>query len=143
MRLWTLHPRYLDARGLVALWREGLLAQAVLQGKTRGYTRHPQLARFQSERASEGCLAAYLRIVQGEAERRGYVFAAEKISRRHWSGSLLVTRGQIAYEWEHLRQKVAARSSPWFDTIRGVKRPRPHPMFRVVPGPIADWERVK
>jgi len=30
MRLWSLHPRYLDAKGLVALWREGLLAQKVL-----------------------------------------------------------------------------------------------------------------
>jgi hypothetical protein len=29
-RIWSLHPKYLDARGLVALWREGLLAQAVL-----------------------------------------------------------------------------------------------------------------
>ncbi|HEU5178767.1 MAG TPA: pyrimidine dimer DNA glycosylase/endonuclease V, partial [Burkholderiales bacterium] len=32
MRLWSLHPKYLDARGLVALWREALLAQAVLRG---------------------------------------------------------------------------------------------------------------
>ena len=37
MRLWTLHPKYLDPQGLVALWREALLARAVLQGKTRGY----------------------------------------------------------------------------------------------------------
>jgi hypothetical protein len=28
---------------LVAVWREGLLAQAVLQGKTNGYKNHPQL----------------------------------------------------------------------------------------------------
>jgi hypothetical protein len=33
MRLWSLHPEYLDANGLVALWREALLAQAFLQGK--------------------------------------------------------------------------------------------------------------
>ena len=37
MRLWSLRPKYLDSQGLVALWREGLLAQAVLRGKTRGY----------------------------------------------------------------------------------------------------------
>jgi hypothetical protein len=37
MRLWTLHPRYLDSQGLVALWREGLLAQAVLRNRTRGF----------------------------------------------------------------------------------------------------------
>ncbi len=34
MRLWTLHPKYLDPRGLVALWREALFAQAVLRGWT-------------------------------------------------------------------------------------------------------------
>jgi hypothetical protein len=32
MRLWTLHPQYLDPRGLVALWRVALLAQQVLLG---------------------------------------------------------------------------------------------------------------
>ena len=37
MRLWTIHPRYLDSRGLVALWRESLLARAVLRSQTRGY----------------------------------------------------------------------------------------------------------
>ncbi|HKX52383.1 MAG TPA: pyrimidine dimer DNA glycosylase/endonuclease V [Nitrosospira sp.] len=38
MRLWTLHPRYLDTKGLVAAWREALLAQKVLSGLTSGYT---------------------------------------------------------------------------------------------------------
>jgi len=37
MRLWTIHPKYLDAKGLVALWRETLLAKHVLEGKTPGY----------------------------------------------------------------------------------------------------------
>ena len=32
MRLWSLSPRYLDVKGLVAVWREGLLADAVLLG---------------------------------------------------------------------------------------------------------------
>ncbi|MGP1680491.1 MAG: pyrimidine dimer DNA glycosylase/endonuclease V [Giesbergeria sp.] len=36
MRLWSLHPQYLDSKALVALRREGLLAQAVLAGLTRG-----------------------------------------------------------------------------------------------------------
>ncbi|MEN6399799.1 MAG: pyrimidine dimer DNA glycosylase/endonuclease V, partial [Rectinema sp.] len=29
MRLWTLHPQYLDQKGLTAAWREGLLAKKV------------------------------------------------------------------------------------------------------------------
>ena len=35
-------------QGLVALWREALLARAVLRGKTRGYRHHPQLHRFRA-----------------------------------------------------------------------------------------------
>jgi hypothetical protein len=48
MRLWSLHLKYLDRIGLIACWREGLLAKAVLEGKTKGYTHHPQLIRFQT-----------------------------------------------------------------------------------------------
>ena len=59
MRLWSLHPKYLDARGLVALWREALLAQAVLRGETRGYRHHPQLARFDDV----GAIAQYLSLI--------------------------------------------------------------------------------
>ena len=43
MRLWSLHPKYLDKLGLLGLWRESLLAQKVLLGKTKGYKNHPQL----------------------------------------------------------------------------------------------------
>ncbi|MGA2330816.1 MAG: pyrimidine dimer DNA glycosylase/endonuclease V [Syntrophales bacterium] len=46
MRLWSLHPGYVDARGLVALWREGMLARKVLQHQTKGYKNHLQLHRF-------------------------------------------------------------------------------------------------
>nr|WP_243687290.1 pyrimidine dimer DNA glycosylase/endonuclease V [Methanobacterium formicicum] len=59
MRLWSLHPKYLDVKGLVALWREGLLARAVLKGKTKGYTNHPQLIRFKNQKKS-GSFPGYL-----------------------------------------------------------------------------------
>ena len=49
MRLWSLHPKYLDSKGLVAVWREGLLALEVLKGNTKGYRSHPQLTRFLQE----------------------------------------------------------------------------------------------
>jgi hypothetical protein len=60
MRLWTLHPQYLDSKGLVAAWREGLLAQKVLAGKTRGYRHHPQLKRFQAQSQPLAAIAAFL-----------------------------------------------------------------------------------
>ena len=81
MRLWTLHPRYLDAKGLVALWREALLAQKVLQGKTKGYRYHPQLIRFQRHSRPVAVLAMYLTAILKEAKVRGYHFDGRKISR--------------------------------------------------------------
>lgn len=141
MRLWSLHPKYLDARGLVALWREGLLAQAVLRGATRGYRHHPQLERFRRQSAPVAVLSEYLRVVQREAEARGYCFAAAKISRARSAARLTVTRGQLEYEWEHLKQKVLRRAPDWSDRLRQVVVPEPHPLFRVVRGGVEPWEK--
>lgn len=141
MRLWSLHPQYLDPRGLVALWREGLLAQAVLRGRTRGYRNHPQLTRFRRCPSPVGTVAAYLRVVQAEALAREYRFDAAKISRAKAHSPLTVTRGQLRFEWEHLLAKVQRRDPQWGVELTEVRRPRPHPLFRVLPGEVEDWER--
>ena len=73
MRLWTLHPRYLDPQGLVALWREALLARAVLRGEIRGYRHHPQLDRFRAQAAPVSALNAYLARPRGSAVARLFV----------------------------------------------------------------------
>jgi hypothetical protein len=143
MRLWSLHPEYLDARGLVALWREGLLAQAVIAGKTRGYRHHPQLARFLEAPAPGRRIAAYLRAVERTAAGRAYRFDASKIGRAGPVVPLPVTRGQLDYEWSHLRRKLEARAPAWLARLGRVTRPLPHPIFRVVAGGIAEWEVVK
>jgi hypothetical protein len=140
MRLWSLHPSYLDARGLVALWREALLAQAVLRGRTHGYKRHPQLRRFVESRAPRAAMAAYLRAVQAEAVRRGYRFDAHKIARGRPVGKLRVTRGQLRYELEHLTRKLRIRAPDWLAKLPATALPRPHPIFSVVRGGIAAWE---
>jgi hypothetical protein len=106
MRLWTLHPKYLDARGLVALWREALLAQKVLCGTTRGYKHHPQLRRFSRLANPPAALANYLAGVHEEAVQRGYKFDASKIGTRQFRGKLKETRGQLLYEWRHLKRKL-------------------------------------
>jgi hypothetical protein len=141
MRLWSVHPKYLDARGLVALWREGLLAQAVLRGRTTGYRHHPQLQRFRAQSSPVGAIADYLRSVHAEADRRGYAFAAGKISTARSSGTIAVTRGQMMHEWSHLMAKLARRDPERRAHLGGVRRPQPHPSFRVVPGGIEAWER--
>src|SRR5436189_4417164 len=98
MRLWTLHPRYLDSKGLVAAWREALLAQKVLQGGTRGYTCHPQLSRFRSHQQPVPAIAAFLAGIAEEAQRRGYHFKLYKISRRKLREQIEETQGQLIHE---------------------------------------------
>lgn len=141
MRLWSLHPRHLDARGLVALWREGLLARAVLAGRTRGYRHHPQLERFRERRDPLAALDCYLSRVFDEACGRGYAFDPTKIRyRRCAGGRASVSAGQLAHEWEHLLGKLKVRDAGrWRAARRG--HPSPHPCFRVIPGPVAEWER--
>jgi hypothetical protein len=141
MRLWTLHPKYLDHRGLVALWREGLLAQAVLSGNTTGYVHHPQLRRFRDRPSPIGLVAEYLRTVHAESVVRGYSFDAGKISRARDRGRVAVTRGQLDYEWGHLMAKLQQRDPRWRARLARVKRPRAHPVFRIVPGAIESWEK--
>jgi len=140
MRLWSVHPKYLDARGLVALWREGLLAQAVLRGRTNGYRQHPQLLRFRAQPAPVGAIADYLRSVHAEARDRGYAFSAPKVSAARGAGVITVTRGQLMYEWSHLLAKLAIRDPELRGRLAHVRRPQPHPLFRVVPGDVATWE---
>lgn len=141
MRLWTLHPRYLDAQGLVALWREGLLARAVLRGRTRGYRHHPQLARFRSHATPRAAINTYLAVIVAEARARGYAFERRKIGPAHGRLRLRATRGQLDYEWRHLLRKLRKRSPRVHRRWRTEKSPAPHPLFRIGRGGVASWER--
>ena len=143
MRLWTLHPKYLDAKGIVALWREALLAQKVLRGATRGYKHHPQLRRFSRLAHPPAAMAGYLAAVHEEAVRRGYKFDASKIGTRRVRGKLAETRGQLLYEWRHLKRKLKRRDVKRYRDLLLVKIPAPHPLFRIVPGKVRDWEKVR
>jgi hypothetical protein len=142
MRLWSVHPKYLDSRGLVALWREALLAQAVLRGRTRGYRHHPQLDRFRGQSSPIGAIADYLRGVHAESVARGYTFDARKISPVRAAVAMPVTRGQLTHEWLHLGAKLARRDRGWLRSVSAVRRPQPHPSFHVVPGDVEVWERA-
>jgi hypothetical protein len=143
MRLWTLHPEYLDARGLVALWREGLLARAVLRGRTRGYRHHPQLERFRAHPAPVSAINTYLVQIHIEAARRGYAFDRSRVGPARACDPIRATSGQIAHEWGHLMAKLEARDPARFNALRAAPAaPRPHPSFRVVRGGVEGWERV-
>jgi hypothetical protein len=136
------HPKYLDARGLVALWREGLLARAVLAGRTRGYTAHPQLIRFRQAARPLAAINAYLAAVADEARLRGYRFDRRKIRgfRRH--PPLAETRGQLRAEWRHLQAKLRRRAPRLARGWRAVTIPAAHPLFRIHAGGVRPWEKA-
>jgi hypothetical protein len=143
MRIWSLHPRHLDRQGLTACWRETLLAQAVLAGRTRGYRSHPQLDRFREQSDPLGALAWYLHGVADEAASRGYNFDRGRIDRGPVpAATIAVTSGQLRLEWEWLRSKLEARSPAELERWADLELPEPHPSFHLIDGPIAAWERL-
>jgi len=141
MRLWTLHPRYLDVKGLTAAWREGLLALAVLRGRTIGYRNHPQLRRFQEQDKPALYVRAYLAALLAEAGARGYNFDAAKLRGLQTTARIIETSGQLDYEFEHLKRKLRIRDPRRCRVLTSLKRPVAHPLFRIVPGPVRDWEK--
>jgi hypothetical protein len=141
MRIWSVHPKYLDAKGLVAVWREGLLAQKVLEGKTRGYRNHPQLVRFMSQADPLAALADYLQVIADEAKRRGYAFEVGKIKSEGAAQPIPLNRGQLLYEWEHFKARLLIRDPQRHKEMLGIAVPETHPLFTVVVGDVENWEQ--
>lgn len=141
MRLWSLHPRYLDTKGLVAVWREALLAKAVLAGKTKGYTKHSQLHRFKQHESPVEAINCYLGGIYDEALERGYSFDGSKLE-HSLVQQLTVTQGQISFELNHLLEKLKTRSPLTYSLLLGVEVVEPHPLFMIIPGPVESWEKV-
>lgn len=144
MRLWTLHPSYLDASGLVACWREALLARQVLAGNTKGYRHHPQLHRFRQTDDPVSAIDAYLSGLLAEASRRSYRFNASLIGTPGLPIALIpVTTGQLEYEKRHLFEKLAKRSPDLALSLEKTVFLQPHPLFIVKDGDIESWEKVR
>ncbi len=141
MRLWSLHPRYLDPQGLVALWREALLARAVLRGETRGYRHHPQLDRFRDHASPRSAISQYLSAIHAEASSRGYAFDRSKVGIARSTTPIAVTEGQLEFEWGHLLKKLSVRSPEHYRRWRSLRSPGCHPLFRCRPGAVEPWER--
>jgi len=143
MRLWSLHPQYLDTQGLLAVWREGLLAQKVLAGKTKGYRGHPQLDRFKTQNSPQKAIGQYLLGIWNEANRRGYSFKRTKVKHAFQKAPAIpVTSGQLRYEWKHLKKKLRRRDPARLKTMRNDPTIKTHPSFRIVAGKVEDWEKV-
>ena len=143
MRIWSLHPKYLDRQGLLACWRETLLAQKVLRGETRGYRHHPQLIRFRAQIDPLGAVVAYLNGLADDADRRGYHFDRSKIAAHLTTEKIPVPRGQLLYEWQHLKEKLSRRDPERYAWIVTIDHPELHPLFTLIEGPIEAWEKTK
>ena len=142
MRIWSVHPKYLDAKGIVALWRETLLARKVLQGETKGYKNHPQLNRFRKAGDPLSAINLYLSYVFSDAAGRGYNFNREKINRGFKETAMTVTRGQLNFEFRHLLHKLKSRDQGKFREIADIGTPDAHPLFIVIDGEIEAWEKI-
>jgi len=127
----------------LAVWREALLAQKVLSGRTKGYCRHPQLERFKESHYPLAQISSYLNGIYREASKRGYSFDRGKIGFCAKSSlkKIPVNRGQVKFESAHLLDKLKARDPVKYRVLVSSGITRVHPVFRVVGGGIADWER--
>lgn len=142
MRIWSLHPKYLDAKGLVALWRETLLAKHVLEGRTKGYGHHPQLHRFKQADRPLDRINQYLATVYDESLARSYHFDRDKIDRGFDPAVMVVTSGQIGFETQHLLNKLKVRDKERFNELADLEVIEPNPMFKVVEGDVEAWEII-
>jgi hypothetical protein len=143
MRLWSISPEYLDSKGLVALWREAILAKKVLEGRTAGYVHHPQLIRFKAQKDPIAAINSYLETVFLESKKRGYGFDESKIGKSRFSGTIQCTSGQLRYEIEHLSAKLKTRCPERLESIGDPHPILPNPIFSVIRGGVEAWERKK
>ena len=143
MRIWSVHPSYLDTKGLVAVWREGLLALHVLSGKTKGYTHHPQLIRFRKHPTPVDAITNYLHSIVDEAEKRGFKFDRQKLQLIKKVDVITITRGQLEYETKHLKEKLRTRDPQKFISLESQSLFSSHPLFELIEGPIASWEKIQ
>lgn len=143
MRLWSLSPEYLDCKGLLALWREALLARKVILGKTKGYRHHPQLIRFKACEDPLRAIDAFLYRVHQESEKRGYCFNSAKAKKVIETRLIPVTKGQVEYEYKHLMTKLKQRDKPRFIELKHKKKIKVNSVFRLVKGDIERWEKKK
>ncbi len=143
MRIWSLHPKYLDRKGFLALWREALLAKHVLEGKTNGYKNHPQLERFKKAKKPLDCINQYLMSIYEESVKRGYKFDRSKIELEFIAMTLTVTSGQLNFERKHLLEKLKKRDITKYNELITAPKIESHPLFKLVEGDIEKWEKLR
>jgi len=144
MRLWSIHPKYLDRQGLLACWREGLLALSVARkGFVGAYSKHPQLERFKKTRDPKGAIVSFLQEIAMEMMARGY--RPKALPRPKHRQKIAVTKGQLEFEFSRLQEKLRKRSKAKFLENRRIvskeKGLKTNGSFYIVAGPKESWEK--
>jgi len=142
VRLWSIHPKYLDVHGFLGLWREALLAQKALLGLTKGYTNHPQLIRFKCTTDPVLYVGSYLYYVYVEGLARGYHLDKSKIIKYDLTIRLPVTEGQVNYEFKHLLKKLKKRDVEKYKQLKDINKIETNPLFYLVKGEIENWDKI-
>lgn len=142
MRLWSIHPKYLDVKGLSGLWRESLLARKILLGKTKAYANHPQMCRFHALRKPLPAIDTYLKHIYIESCNRGYCFNRKKFGNKFRTAKINIKKGQIEYEFKLLKKRLKIRAKEKYKELIKVKKIAPNPLFKIVKGKIESWEKI-
>ncbi len=129
MRVWIIHPKYLDCKGLVALWRETLLARKVLKGKTKGWRNHPQLNKFKTHKNPVVAINTYLLYVWKESEKRCYKFNKRKIEKSFTKKKIKIPKKEVISDFEDLKNKLKKRDTKRYREIVKVKKIEVNPIF--------------
>ena len=142
MRIWSIHPKYLDWKGLGAQWREALLAQKVLQGETKGWRNHPQLNRFKEHPEPMQAVGYYLVEINIESLERGYNYNYSKILEPvDIVDKIPINLGQIEYEYKILMKRLKTRTPKRYQINQNTEEIMPHPLFETREGPPESWEK--
>jgi len=142
MRLWSIDLEYLDSKGLVALWREALLAKNVLEDNTKGYKNHPQLIRFKKSKDPLKEINKYLYIIYLESQNRNFKFNKLKFKQYKIENKIDITKGQIEFEFKHLLKKLKIRDQKKYEEIKNIKPIKANKLFKIKPGKIESWEKI-
>lgn len=156
MRLWTIHPKYLDGKRLTSQWKEGIQMMHIWKeigenpepAKRLGYVSHPQVRRLSNLLVADSGLISlllhqHLTAVHEESVQRSYSFNKKLIDDLapdcKNAPKVYVTMGQVAYEFA----LMATKNNEWSQKVAIDPYMLCNPIFQVVSGSIESWEKTK
>lgn len=130
MSLWSVHPRYLDNKGLISAWNRGLQLQKQLSTEPARNTGNSQLIMFSRQEKPLHAIGSYLSFIASEGCRRGYKFTHEKILYPNFDEELLpIDSEQLRSENQMLQNRLKTRDKNRYQQLSSQSWPETHPLF--------------